>query len=120
MSYSVSLEEGTPQQYEMKVMSELLAQAHILGLDVEEFVGFFASQVQAMLASPPNYNKLGVKAKVWILRGFYPETSIFFKLILVTKEQNGYYAKVTPLRILFRAKGGRSWDDYECFEGRDL
>jgi hypothetical protein len=116
MSYSVSLEENSPQQYKLKIMSELLVQAHILGLDLEEFVGFFATQVQAMLASPPNYCKFGKKARVWIMRGFYPGTTLFFKLTLVTCSDNtwgthSYYAKASPIRVLYYGKHG-SYDDH--------
>jgi hypothetical protein len=105
-----SLEEGTPQQYRMKVMSELLMQAHIIGVDLEEFIGFFAVQVQAMLMCPPNFNKFGQFARVWVMRGFYPDTSIFFKLVLMHQEvkegssEPSYFVKVSPLRVKFQGK----------------
>ena len=123
----IQCEEGTPQQYKMKVMSELITQAHIAGVNIEEFVGFFAAQVQAMLASPPNYNKYGKKARVWIMRGFYPDTPIFFKISLIESNSDyvhlsdsmGYYAKVTPLRVQSCWKG-RSAEDYVLLDGRKL
>jgi len=119
------LEEDTPQQYKLKVMSELLVQAHILGIDLEEFVGFFAAQIQAMLSCPPNYNFFGQKERVWIMRGFYPETQIFFKIILMGNKSesitmSGYYAKVSPMRVTFTSKSGGKYDDHVIFEGRKL
>ena len=122
MSYLESHEEATPQQYRMKVMSELLVQAHILGLDVEEFVGFFATTVQTMLSCPPNYNKFGEKARVWILRGFYADTPIFFKITILTNDSSKepYYVKVSPLRVGFRAKSGATYDAHVTFNSSDI
>jgi hypothetical protein len=122
MSYSVSLEEGTPQPYKMKVMAELLVQAHIIGLDVEEFVSFFSVQIQAMLASPPNFNMFGEKARVWVMRGFYPGTHIFFKLTLIANSNannGGYYAKVSPMRIMRKIKRSE-FEDHMTFDGTEL
>ena len=103
----------------MKVMSELLVQAHIIGIDLEEFVGFFASQVQAMLACQPNLNVFGQKARVWIMRGFYPDTHVFFKLVLIGGDKE-LYAKVSPLRINFNTRGGKRWDAHMNFNGAKL
>ncbi|CAM6003942.1 unnamed protein product [Sphagnum balticum] len=128
MSYSASLEEVTPQPYKMKVMSELLTQAHIAGIDLEEFVGFFATQIQAMLASPPNYNKFGQKARVWIMRGFYPNTHVFFKIILMENNAQtssyaapgGYYAKVSPMRVMYSNRKGYTNEDFVTLDGSKL
>ena len=130
MSYSASLEEGTPQQYTIKVMSELLTQAHIAGIDLEEFVGFFATQVQAMLASSPNYNKFGEKARVWVMRGFYPESAVFFKLVLIDCNASakgdsrfgntGYYAKASGMRVMGYSRKGNSYEDFVCLDGAKL
>jgi len=131
MSYLASHEEGTPQQYHLKIMSELLTQAHIAGIDLEEFVGFFASQIQAMLASPPNYNKFGQKARVWIMRGFYPETPVFFKLVLIDTNATvkndsrfgtgpGYFAKVSPMRVMYYGRKGNAYDDHVTLDGAKL
>jgi hypothetical protein len=130
MSYSTSL-EGEPQQYSMRVMSDLLTQAHIAGLNLDEFVGFFASQVQAMLACPPNYNKFGVKARVWIMRGFYPGSHVFFK-IMVADTQDGagrmtanngrpqYYVKVTLPRTTTTGRRGQTVEASQYFDGHKL
>ncbi len=107
-------------------MSELLVQAFILKLDIEEFIGFFATQIQLMLASPPNYNMFGVKARVWIMRGFVPDTPIFFKIALTgggpdsKHGATGYYAKVSPMRIYFHGKHGTKYDDNMVFESGQL
>jgi hypothetical protein len=122
MSYLASLEDGTPQQYKLKVMSELLVQAHIVGVELEEFIGFFASQIQAMLACPPNLNMFGQKARVWIMRGFYPGTHIFFKLVLMDHSSGSLYAKVSPLRVTFKARTGAAtkYDAHMIFDSVKL
>jgi len=98
--------EQIQQQYFMKVSNELLTQAHILDINTEELLEFFAVQVQAMLACPPNFKYAGQLKQVWILRGFYSTSSLFFKLIVMRTEGTAldtcgypYYAKATPLRI---------------------
>src|ERR1017187_4266587 len=98
----------TPQKYYFKVMSELLVHAHMLNVNLEEFAGFLGSQVQAMLACPPNYNKFGKKARAWIMRGFYPGTTLFFKLAIATADEpsGGYYVKASPLRVHHSGKKG--------------
>ena len=98
-----SLEEATRQQYHLKVMGELLTQAHIIGVELEEFVCFFATQVQAMLACPPNL-QVG-DGRVWVMRGFYPGTPVFFKLTVVSTitddSRMSYHAKASPLRVMW-------------------
>lgn len=98
-----------PQRYDLKITSEIFVQARILGIDHEEMVEFFATQIECMFRCKPNYNYFGQKAKVWILRGFYPGSSLFFKLILLAQRNQdlngndmhdgGYFAKVTTLTI---------------------
>lgn len=125
MNYSASLEENTPAPYQLKVMSELLTQAHILGLDLEELIEFLASQVQAMLSCPPNYNFMNEKKRVWILRGFYPRSTLFFKLTLCRLGEDtntgGYFAKASPMRVVFTNKRTKSrCDDHVVFDGNKL
>jgi hypothetical protein len=118
---SLGIEDGTPHRYKMKVMSELLTQAHIAGVELEEFIGFFASQIQVMLTCPPNLNMFGQMARIWVCRGFYPTTSVFFKLVLISRE-GGHYAKVSPLRTTFRGRTGAAsrWDAYTLFDSEKL
>ena len=127
MSYLASHEEGSPQQYKLKVMSELLTQAHIAGLDLEEFVGFFATQIQAMLASPPNYMKFGEKKRVWVMRGFYPDSGVFFKLTLTPSTSDegsthrfSYFAKASSLRVMRTSKKGYQSEACLYIDGSDL
>ena len=122
MSYSASLEDNDHQPFVLKVMSELLTQAHIAGIDLEEFIEFFATQIQTMLSHSPNYNYMGEKKRVWIMRGFYPDTPIFFKLTLIlsTNDKENYYAKVSPLRVNFYGKGGTAYDSWVKFDGKTL
>jgi hypothetical protein len=93
-----SHEDGSLHKYTLKVTSELLLQASLAGIDLDEFVGFFATQVQNMFCHPPNFRMFKTTARVWIMRGFYPESSLFFKIVLIG-ESNPAYAKVTALRM---------------------
>jgi hypothetical protein len=81
-------------------MMTLLSQAKVLGIEPQDLVEFFGVQINAMLGCPPNYNYMGEKANVWILRGYYPGYSLFFKLVLVKKsDEGGYYAKASALEM---------------------
>lgn len=118
MSYSASLEDNAPSPYKLKVMTELFAQARILGLDLEELLEFLASQVQAMLSCPPNYNFRGEKKRIWVLRGFYPKSTLFFKLTIChLEEDKGYYAKASPMRVSYYTKHKQVGDHYVAFDG---
>ena len=108
-------------------MSELFTQGLIHGLSSDEMLEFFASQIEAMFCCPPNYRFFGQKARVWILRGFYPNTPIFFKLVLIDTSVNnvyhggaGYFAKATPMRAVFRGRGGGVYDDHRTFSSTDI
>jgi hypothetical protein len=125
MSSLASLEDNTPAPYQLKVMSELLTQAHILGLDLEEMIEFLASQVQAMLSCPPNYNFMNEKKRVWILRGFYPGSPLFFKLTVCSLADmggpGGYFAKASPMRVVYTNKRTKTRsDDHVSFNGNTL
>jgi hypothetical protein len=79
-----------------------------------------------MLSCPPNFNMFGQRARVWIMRGFYPNSTLFFKIVLMENSENrrysdgGYYAKVSPLRTHFIGKGHSKYDDHTIFDGREL
>ena len=84
--------------YSMKVCATVLTMGLVQGVNPEDMVEFFATQVSTMLLSPPNYNKYGIKAPVWIMRGFYPGTSVFFKLIVARNDQ-GTWVRVSYPKI---------------------
>jgi hypothetical protein len=117
-----SPEEADAQPYRLKIMSELLIQATVLGIDLEEFAGFFAAQIQAMLACPPNYNYTGKKLRIWLMRGFYPGSPIFFKLSICKLNESmgawseSYYAKASPLLV----KPSKSRKAHIFLEGKEL
>jgi hypothetical protein len=57
-----------------------------------------------MLAAPSNYCVYGQKAPVRVMRGFYPETRLFFKLTVV-QNNKGTWAKATvPIPRVKKAK----------------
>jgi len=47
-----------------------------------------------MLTVPPNYKMYGNTPPVWVMRGFYPGTCLFFKLT-VAKNEMGTWVKAT-------------------------
>lgn len=113
MSMSILCEERHNQLFKLKVMTELLTQAHINSVDPEALVTFLGSQVQCMLSCPPNYNKYGKKERVWVMRGFYPDTPVFFKLVVVEAGDSSYYAKASSLRVATTlTKGGGVKEDH--------
>jgi hypothetical protein len=103
--------------YTLKVNPTLLTMGIVHGLKPDDMVEFFATQVPALLAAPANYNKFGELAPVRIMRGFYPGTPIFFKLV-VAKNDLGVFAKasvpMTVLRKVYLVSG------YLSFRGDDV
>lgn len=70
-----------------------------------------------MLAAPPNYKMWGKTAPVWIMRGFYPGTSVFFKLVVYRSDQSGTWVKASIPMV----KTGRSrYPSTISFDGREL
>jgi hypothetical protein len=122
MNLSTDESNSTPSPYQLKVMSELLTQAYLLDVDLEEFVEFLASQVQRMIVCPPNYNFMGEKKRVWILRGFYDKAPLFFKMTVCTIDgMNGYYAKASPMRVTYSSKRHATRvDNFVRFDGKEL
>lgn len=76
-------------------------------LKPSDMVEFFGTQVQAMLMAPANYKLYGKSAPVWIMRGFYPNSTIFFKLT-VSRNERGIWAKASIPMV----KGGRKRTGY--------
>lgn len=105
---------GSPNQYRLKVSPTLLSQLMIMGVDGNELVEFIHSQIQTLISCPPNFRVAYSKSidptlRIWILRGYYPETPIFFKLSLVKATDGGpysYYAKASHLMVNMRRKWG--------------
>ena len=92
----------TPLYY-LRVMQALLQQGKAIGIEPDEMVEFLGTQVQRMIQCPPNCTRY--KSNIWIVRGFYPKTSLFFKLTVSEKSNTGswwgldskYYAKAQLL-----------------------
>jgi hypothetical protein len=123
MSYSVSL-EGERRNFSLKVVYELLVQGKVLGIEPDALVEFMAIQAQNMLNYKHNFNLHG--HRVWVMRGFYPKSSLFFKLsICEARLSDGHIsadslsAKASGLRV----KEGSSvtqWEKTIRFNGNDL
>jgi len=121
MSSLVQVEQQ--QKYEFKIMNELLVQAKAMEIDLEKLVGFLGAQVQAMLNCSPNYSMFGKKARAWIMRGFYPGTSLFFKLTIGTmgdSDSTDYYVKASGLKVTLTARNGRTHDSFVMIDSVKL
>ena len=77
----------TKEKFTMKVCNRLLIKLRMSGIDPTEAILFFGSQVEPMLRCPPNYGpnsskskNIGIPHDVWLLRGFYPDISLMFKI----------------------------------------
>jgi hypothetical protein len=70
-------------KYSLKVEKDVLSALAVADVDVDEALDFFASQIESMLRVPPNYQLYGHKLPIWIMRGFFPGTSVFFKMSMV-------------------------------------
>lgn len=80
------------KQYNATVDADMvLAIAHTLKIPETEVVGFFDGVIEQMYACPPNFTRKPyskktekpIEDKVWLLRGYYPNTGIFFKVTIV-------------------------------------
>lgn len=81
-------------RYNCHVDADLvISVSYTLGISENEVLGFFDGVLEQMHACPPNFTrkpytkKLDSTAvledKVWILRGYYPGTGIFFRVTLI-------------------------------------
>ncbi len=110
---TVAQSELLKSQYRLKVSPTLIAQLAIEGVDPSSLVEFAHAQIQVMMECKPNCRIYAPK-KIWVLRGYYPNTSVFFKLTLVKAEVenlNGtdsryqYFARIKHLVVGSK----RSW-----------
>ena len=123
MSYSASL-EGNQRNFRLRVISELLTQGKLLGIEAEALIEFFTVQAQNMMNYKNNFNING--DRIWVMRGFYPGTPLFFKLSviehLLPDQAHGsdtVSAKASPLRV---HNGGRhsKWDKVVTFDANEI
>lgn len=99
------------QLFSLKINSTLLGQLAIHNVSPTELAEFAYSQITNMLSCKPNcliYKKSN--EDIWILRGYYPNTPVFFKLTLVKNlsgENFTYWARLRPLVVNVK----RSWSN---------
>jgi hypothetical protein len=114
-----TVEEVSP--YTLKVCSTLLMMAYVHNVDPDDLIEFFATQIQTMLTAPPNYKSFGKTLPVWIMRGFYPGTHLFFKLTVVRNDDGmleGTWAKASLPMVQIGSK--RRSDKFIRLSGKDL
>jgi hypothetical protein len=108
------------QAFRLKLSPTLLSQLVIEDVSPDECIEFFAAQFQNIIACKPNFKGSTPEKPVWFLRGYYPNTSVFFKMTVVKtgtltlhdgtqcEESFNYYVKVTELKVTpgktFRSK----------------
>lgn len=91
-----------------KVDSALLMLLSVAGVSPDEAIAFFVSQSHSMQACPPNYTPannnrvkgLNYTGNFWVMRGFYPNTPVMFKIVMVkvaeiAGEDQKYWSKVS-------------------------
>ncbi len=89
--------------FQIKFCNKLLYSLRAAGVTPDTVAAFVGQQVVSMQACPPNYtfknNKkhLGMEFhdQYWVMRGFYPNTPIMFKIVMVqtNKTEPAFYAK---------------------------
>ena len=115
MAHSESLKD----LYRLKISPTLIAQLAVADVDHMSLLEFTAGQIQQMLASKPNCRIHGKDKPIWILRGYYPGTSVFFKLTLVKVDNSrygdctfSYFARLRALQVNPRKGWGCSYGDF--------
>jgi hypothetical protein len=81
-------------KYSMYIEPILLTKLKLAGIDINEAILFFGTQIDAMITCPPNYgphknglNKLPIEVR--LLKGYYPKTSQLFKISVI--DRNGFF-----------------------------
>lgn len=76
------------------------------GIESDEAILFFGKQVEVMQSCKPNYGphtdnpkkRLKYSSPYWIMRGFYPDTPMMFKIVMIDTsngKKESFYAKCT-------------------------
>jgi len=106
--------------YHMNVDNKLLVALKMSGVNPSEAVVFFGTQVRCMMGLKPNYGPQraipgvrGFKFPTWILKGYYPNTTTMFRIVLVhdvekTLSETTYFAKVILPPIVLNKKTSKS------------
>lgn len=87
-------------KYTLRIQESLLfAIKHASGHPYHQVLSFFDGKVSEMVAAEPNIKKfrknkysseIKVENPVWILRGYYTGTPVFFKLTVVKPQEGAY------------------------------
>jgi len=91
----------------------IIAIADTKGIERYEVMAFFDETISAMSQCPPNLTRrqgakktdpdYNIPIPIWVLRGYYPGTGIFFKITLIhdntSTYNNGMFAKVHHLNM---------------------
>ena len=90
--------------FDCNIDNKLLYLLRAGGVEPDDAAIFFGSQIIAMQNCEPNYTskqnnskvKLEFKGSFWVMRGFYPNLPVMFKIIMVdtTSNNTSFYAKV--------------------------
>jgi hypothetical protein len=111
MSFVDLQEQVKVQKYQMYIEPSLLTKLKINGVDINESIMFFATQVDLMINCPPNYGKdknglRKMNVDVRLLKGYYPKTKLLFKISVVERydyfSDHKYTVKVSELVQRFK------------------
>lgn len=119
----MSFSESPKELFRLKLSPTLLSQLDVVGVQADDFIEFVTAQAQAMIGCKSNFRLYNTGSQpdkpVWIMRGYYPETPVFFKLTVVKttqltghggnayQEDFSYYVRARELRV----KGRRKWHE---------
>jgi hypothetical protein len=103
----------------MRVCNRLLIKLRMAGIEPSEASVFFGTQAEAMLDCQPNYGPNSTKTttaphhqlkkSVWLMRGFYPNSPLMFKISISENDHYDtyqYYVKVTEPAVRIPSKRG--------------
>jgi len=108
------------RDFRLKVSPTLVSQLAVVGVSADELLEFIATQFKNIVSCKPNCRIYTSTDKpIWIMRGYYPNTPVFFKLSVVKTQQLTnhagtqyhedfvYYVRARALEV----KSKRKWHD---------
>jgi hypothetical protein len=111
-------EQKTFKPVDIDIHNELLREFYINRIDTKEVLMFFAELVNTIQTYEYNFgpqkknNFMKHTYPFWLCKGFYPDTSIMFRCILIDREQQGMnygkktmYAKITKATYKLPKRG---------------
>jgi hypothetical protein len=107
----------TTKKFEMTVEDQLLLKLQCAGIKPDDAVCFFGQQLTEMMECPPNLTSkqstplMEIKGDYWVMRGFFPNTPVMFKIVgvyntrsFIGHDKSLFYGKITQPVVKARHK----------------